>query len=383
MKKRRILLITIIYWISAGLAPLICVFFEFGWRLGFDYAKFYSPLFFYPLIFGLFSVYFSLRTILFFLALPRRQRFDIPLSGLMLFFLTSSILITGVELSGRPAIWEVKKEAIENSISAIVSPNREINSWDQFIEHFREHPETPKLSDFYGDRSAYQEELTKLNALREEFNEIIIITSKNIGNWSFTRYFYVVSFFVQQFALLCLFTTISFISIPKFQAPLDPEETTAFEEDFILVPGYVRQRNPEPSEKFVSLKKHYILLSISLFFGLAWLSMRLAFDTDKLNLYGENLVSTSAATFVIGIAYVLAMIYLTVRLWLVYQETFQVIYNLAAAIIGLALTFLSTRSGGNFLGSNASPQNYVICIAAVAIILFPWYIAYRDTLDQV
>lgn len=375
MKKNKFLLITIAYWIGAGLAPIICVFSEFGWNLGFDYAKFYSPLFFYPLIFGVFSVYFSLRTILFFLALPRKQRFDVSLSGLLIFFLAASILITAVEVSGRPAIWEVKKMALEETINNITSPSREITNWSQFIEHFREHPETPKNSDFPGDRSTYTQEINQLNKIRGEFNEIIVNTSKNVENWSFTRYFYFVSFFLQQLALLSLFTTISFVSIPRFKMPETSEKL------LIFVPGQKSQSNSETSGSS-ALKQHFILLSISLFFGLVWLYMRLAFDSDKLNLYGEDLISTSAGTFIIGIAYVLAMIYLTIRLWFVYKETFQVVYNFIAAFIGLGLTFLSTRSGGNLLGSDASPQNYAICALAVIIILFPWYIAYRDTLDS-
>lgn len=353
MKKHKILLITLVYWIGAGLAPVTCVLFEFGFELGFDYAKFYSPLFFYPLMFGVFSVYFSSRTILFFLALPKRQRFNIPLSGILLFLLTLSVLITTVEMSGRPAIWEVKKASIEEIIAHSESSNKEIKNWQGFIEHFREHRKKEEVFGILDNVDEYRLESERLENVREEFNETIINASKDIENWSFTRYFYFISFFLQQLALLSLFFTISFISIPRF---------TENKDDSVL-------------------KKHFILLSISLFFGLAWLYMRPAFDLDKINLYGENLISTSAATFVIGIAYVLAMLYLSTQLWLHFKEKLQVVYNSIATIFSIGLTIFSIRPGGNLLGSDASPQNYAICMLAIIIIISPWCMAYRDKLD--
>ncbi|MEM9273052.1 MAG: hypothetical protein AAGA80_08830 [Cyanobacteria bacterium P01_F01_bin.143] len=353
MRVKKIPFITFMYWVIAGVAPLGSVLLEFGWNIGFDYAKFYSPLFFYPFIFGPLLVYFEFHTILFFLALPLRQRFNLSLRILLIFFLTVSILINTVEISGRPAIWEVKKSAIEATIISSRLSSSEITTWDEFIQHFRSHPETPK-SDEFDDRKSYQIEVTRLNKIRSEFNDIIVQSSKKINNWSLTRYFYFPSFFIQQFVIFSLFITISFITNPRLTL------TTA------------RQNQ---------VKKHLILLSMSLFFGIIWLYMRLAFDIDKLNLYGGDLISTSAATFFIGFLYVLAIIYLTRMLWSIYQEKFQVTYNIIAAIMGIVLTVFSTRPGGNFLGSDASPQNYAICILAIVIILFPWYITYKDILD--
>lgn len=354
LRFRKYSLIALLYWMIAGVIPISCILLEFGGELGFNYARFYSPLFIYPLIFGVCSVYLSLRSISYFFNLPDSQRFNLPLSAILLFILTLSIVITSVEYSGLPAIWEVKKTAIESTIANMRGKNQFITSWDKFVEHFREHPGIPKRDEF--DKiSEWKDEVKRIKLARNEFNNIIVSTSQNVQNWSITKYFYLVSFFFQQLALFCLFLTISFISIPRFQ----------------------EYQQTEPDR----LRKHLIWLSCSLSFSLAWLFMRLPFDADKLKLYGPDLTSTGAATFVIGLMYVLAMIYLTIKLWFSYREKFQVIYNIIFAMLGFTATFYSTQSGLNFLGSNASPQNYIMCVIAIPIILFPWYFAYKDTFD--
>jgi hypothetical protein len=346
-------LITLFYWLITGVIPISCILIEFGGELGFDYAKFYSPLFFYPLIFGVCSVYFSLRSISYFFSLPSSQRFNLSLSALLLFVLILSIVITSVEYSGSPAIWEVKKAAIESTIANTQEKNQFITSWDKFVKHFREHPGVPK-KEVFNTIDEWKNEEKRIKLSRNEFNRIIVNASNNAKNWSSTKYSYLASFFFQQLALFCLFLTISFISIPKFQ---------------------------EYPQTEARLKKHLIWLSMSLSFSLIWLFMRLSFDSDKLKLYGSDLISTGAATFVIGLLYVLAMLYLTIKLWFSYKEKFQVVYNIVFAMLGFTATVYSTQSGINFLGSNASPQNYIMCIIAVLIILFPWYLAYRDTFD--
>ena len=362
------------YWVCAGLMPLLIVLNEFGYSTGFTYARFYSPLFFYPVIFGPIAVYFFLRPFFFLLSLHKNQRLGLSTHTLMLFVVLMSISVTAVEFSGRPAIWEVKRPAIESTIQELRQNGKisEIHSWESFIDHFSNHPKDPDFNEFGVSDDRYREAKSKLEKTRKDFNTIIEYAARKPSNWSITRYAYFLSFFIQQVAMLLLFLTISFLSMPKLKEEI---------EKVPLIERLSTARDKASLQRQLSLSNQLILLSCALTFSLFWFFMRLPFDLDKSDLYGTNLVSNSAATTAIGVLYVLATLYVTLTLMFTFNERFQVVYNTIITMIGVAATVRSTQSGGNFLGSDASPQNYIICVIVSAIVLFPWFIAYQDVLE--
>ncbi len=375
--KRRFSLIAFSYWFFAGLLPLTTILLEFGWEEGFTYASFYSPLYFYPLIFGPIAVFFFLRPVFFLFSLPKNQRFNLGRQGLLGFILVMTLIVSFLEFSSNPAVWEVKKVAIVDTINTFNSstPNREISQWADFYHHFLNHPEDPKNDDFDSVKEANNER-ERLSAVREEFNEIIVTASKSIRNWSVTRWFYFLSFLIQLLAVFFEFMTISFISMPRFQ-----EQFVARENWDIALIDKTQNSLPRQSGEWL-LRKHLILLSCSLMFTLAWLYMRIPFDIDKMNLYGVDLISISASTMVIGVFYVLAAVYITIRLFITYDEKMPAFLNAIGVVLGAFVTVLSSQINGNVLGSEATPQNYLALLITVVIVLFPWYVAYRDLLSD-
>jgi len=362
-----------IYWLCAGLIPLLTVLNEFGYSIGFTYARFYSPLFFYPVIFGPITVYFFLRPFFFLLRLHKDQRLGLSIRTLLLFVVLMSISVTAVEFSGRAAIWEIKKPAIESTIQELRKNGRisEIRDWDNFIDHFSKHPKDPAFNEF-GVSEQYREAKLKLEKTRKDFSTIVEYAARKPSNWSATRYTYFLSFFIQQTAMLLLFLTISFLSMPKLKEEI---------EKVPLIESVSKANKESSLQRKQSLSNQLILLSCALTFSLFWFFMRLPFDLDKSDLYGTSLVSNSAATTAIGVLYVLATLYVTLTLMFTFNEKFQVVYNTIITLIGITATVRSTQSGGNFLGSDASPQNYIICVIVSAIVLFPWFIAYKDILE--
>ena len=373
VKHKYSVIALLVYWLCAGLIPLSVVLSEFGYRTGFAYAKFYSPLFFYPVIFGLITVYLFLRPFFFLLRLRSPQFLGFKLRHLSIFVLTISFLVTAVEVSGRPAIWEVKKSAIEASIQELTKDGTisEIDSWDVLFDHFSNHPKIPSYQDFY-IKEEYPVVKAKIEKTRAEFSTIIEHAAQNRSNWSMTRYTYWLSFFIQQLAMLLLFVTISFLSMPKLQERIER-------------PSLIKRpsNNGEESSlrEKLSLSNQLVLLSCALTFSLFWFYMRLPFDIDKSDLYGTSLISNSASTTAIGVLYVLAALYVTLTLRFRFDEKFQVVYNIVIAFLGVMGTIQSAQTGGNFLGSDASPQNYIICVITLAIVLFPWYVMYNEILE--
>lgn len=368
LRKHKFFVVSILYWLFCGLIPLAVIISEFGTNKGLLYAKFYSPLYFYPLIFGFIAVYFMLRPISFLFGLEKSHRFNLRRRDLLVFILTMTLMISILEFNGNPAIWEVKESAIIETINGLNSSNtsRNINNENEFIAHFINPPLDP-VDDRLEAAVELKRQKEEIAKTREEFNEIITVASKKIQNWSITKYFYFVSFIIQLAAVFFEFIAISFMSIPKFR----DQYLAGLDED-----------SPQRKSREAQLRKYLILLSCSLTFTLAWLYMRIPFDADKTNLYGIGLISISASTIVIGSVYVISMIYITIRLLFTYGETFQVVLNVISASAGILATYISVQATENILGSDATLQNYASMAIATAIVLYPWYVAYRDLLDE-
>lgn len=109
-----------------------------------------------------------------------------------------------------------------------------------------------------------------------------------------------------------------------------------------------------------------------------WMLMRFGFDADKLKLYG----SISVETIVIAVAYLTAICSVCLNLIVLFGSVGQTILTAVSALATAGVTIQIWKTGINYLGSQAQPQNYLMCFIGIVTISFPWWAAYRDTFRQ-
>ena len=349
--------ISLIYWLFAGILPLVALIIDFGYELGIVYARHYPALFIYPLLFGVVSVYLLSRPFAFLLSLKKRIRFNLSRRYLIIFIIIFSLFVFIVEVSGKPAIWGVKKDAIE---AQLTTQRTYFNVWQDFESFFKEPPKIPNRENYDSD-SDYQQADEKVKARQKEYDQIIVEAAKNSSNFSITRYFYFVSFCLQVISLVSLFITISFLCIPKLKLQIESFE--------------LPQKKDTTMRRLVNSQ---VLLSVSLIVASCWLFMRLSFENYKLDLYGTSGISIVGAAIFIGIAYILALIYLTIPLF-ISNERLQAWLNIVVMILGVVLSILIFPKISVI---DLDILSYAAALLLIILIGVPWFIAYKDIFDN-
>lgn len=357
--------LSLIYWVIAGIIPLITLYIDFGYDLGINtYARHYPALFIYPLTFGIFSVYFLLRPFIFLLLERKEIRYNISKNVLIAIILISSVVAVVMEVTGKPAIWGVKKAGIETVIKKSNSTNNpQVNfkTWNDFKLYFKEPDKNPERSDYTNDNE-YKKAKDKTKKKQKEYLNIISKTAKSSLNWSITQFSYFFSFFIQAFALISLFLTISFLSIFKLKSNL--------------------QKLQLSSEKIIRVKNKtnysLVLVSVSLIFSSFWLLMRLSFENYKNNLYGVENISHVGTFIFLAICYLISFVYLTITLFISKEKT-QSIINSTITILG-TITVLTIFPKISIIDFDYA--TYIGGLMLFILIGLPWLIAYGEVLTN-
>lgn len=379
IKRKKLTCITTIYWLVTGWIPLICIMSDFGRELGFEYAKFYSHLFIYPFMIGGASVYLSLRSIDFFFKLSPQQRFNLSFYGCFLFIFVVSASMTVIEISGKPAIWGVTKVGVERTIGEIerFQKSRGINDWSGFIEHFYDPLKAPPVATERDEENIDE----TINQRRSDFDEIITTASKKAENWSYTKYAYFLSLFVQYIAIFSLFTITLLICNLEFGSNNVEISNSNTEENLLILPPQYQKNQQDKKTKSKQLEEQlnrsYTYLFFSLISAALWLCMRGVCDFEQLDLYGEELSNTSATTLFIGTLCVLVISRVAMTQAVKHKEKVPAISSVIGFATGLIIA-IEQATLGDILGSDAPIQSYLIFAIAAIVFFYPWYVTDRD-----
>lgn len=383
LKKNPYLAVTLLYFLIAGFLPTLCILLEFReGNLGWTYSKLYSPLFYYPLIFGTVATYFFLRPFKFLLSLPNYCRFGLSKKRLLALVTLMTLIILVVDLAQTAAIWEISPNVVDNN------PN-----WADTIRHVKNPPVNPERQYYGADERKFKVQQQQILRKRKKFvDEISNVNLYNFNNFSITHWFYLLSLYTQSFVLLSMFWTVTFFSIPRFRerilkdsySPQKKSSNFASRSSILMSKILKKVKLPQLNtinqnkNNVESLKKNVILLSVSILFGLIWFPMRVEFERSKLQIYGD----INAVILVIGSLYIISVILITYNLVAIFKEKAQAAITVLGTVASIGVSWQIWQFGFNVLGSKATLQNYLICLLGIVIFLWPWCWFYRDTLNE-
>lgn len=305
-----------VYYVLAGYVPAAYV--EKGYANGPAFIALYSPVFRYPEFFGWLTIILLIRPVLYLTSLRGfREARDRLLMLLFLVAVSVGILMVNVDSRNIPP-FEVDARVLQAD--------------GRLKDHFTMSRDlTPK------EKEVYQE--TMLTLLKER------------KNWSTARYWYHLSVFIQIFNVLFIFAVTCALTVYGFT----PDSGHSYE-----------------------FKEALVCCSLALLVSYLWLLMRVAFNYQK-PAYFPKIDNPTAELAVIAL-FLLATLFVAVRLgsWLL--DTFSTVFSLASAFAGLLGTLSAVRFQEplvNAFGKNSGTAPYWTILLVVGSVLLIFFIMAR------
>lgn len=290
---------------------------EKGYANGPAFIALYSPVFRYPQFFGWITIMLLIRPVLYLTSLRGfRGTRDRLLMLLFLVMLSVGILAVNMD-SHNIAPFEVDASVLQA---------------DGLTDHFT---------------------MTRDLTLKEKevYQETMLSRLKDSKNWSTARYWYHLSVFIQIFNVLFIFAVTCALTVYGFT----PDSGHSYE-----------------------FKEALVCCSLAILVSYLWLLMRVAFNYQKPAYFPR--IDNPTAEFAVIALFLLATLFVAVRLssWLL--DTFSIVFSLATTFAGLAGTLSAVRFQEPLVdafGKNSGTAPYWTILLVVGAVLLIFFIMTR------
>jgi hypothetical protein len=326
------------YWFLAGLVPNLILHAEFL-EINDKYQDFswhctsaYSHFFVFPLFFGILFVAFLVKPFRFVMNTPSYRKYRKAFMVLIGFIVVLAFII---EVSGTPAIWEIKPDILQKDTAIIEFFNNPNDTdRDKLIPRYGD-----KLSSLLIDGKATQNRSPK---------EYQYLSVKAIKHSSLTRWAYFLSFIIQTFSLIVAFLTFYLFAFIGVDLPKKERE--------------VYRQNAT-----------YIVLG--LLSGFFWFLMRLIYETKERSLlYGYNGdpgLNEHGAFIWISFLYLFATVCIIASVWDFLGSTLKSFASIVTFLISLGFFEVVTTADQlrQTFGRNPAPQHYVVHFLVFVLVM--------------